>query len=257
MRIAYAGLRRQEEFKALAQKLGFTPLLFPTQATEKVPVPEWEDHLLELGRGVDLFLATTGVGVRDLLQGAKTLGLDLRGPLAEAHRLARGAKAARVLQEEGLPPQATGDGTSSSLIPLLPEGMGKAALQLYGKPLPLLETALRERGYQVLPLMPYRHLPNPEGIRALEEGILKGAVEAVAFVAAIQVEFLFEGAEDPKALQEALNTRVKAVAVGRVTADALREWGVRPFYVDEKERMGSMLQGFRKALEEEPWATSP
>lgn len=53
-------------------------------------------------------------------------------------------------------------------------------------------------------------------------------MDALAFVAAIQVEFLFEGAKDPKALREALNTRVKALAVGRVTADALREWGSSP-----------------------------
>ncbi|RTH39256.1 uroporphyrinogen-III synthase, partial [Thermus scotoductus] len=118
MRIAYAGLRRREEFKALAEKLGFTPLLLPAQSTERVPVPEYRDRLRELSQGVDLFLATTGVGVRDLLEGGRALGLDLKAPLAQAHRLARGAKAARVLREEGLPPHATGDGTSPSLIPL-------------------------------------------------------------------------------------------------------------------------------------------
>jgi len=251
MRIAYAGLRRKEEFKALAEKLGFTPLLFPVQATEKVPVPEYRDHLRELARGVDLFLATTGVGVRDLLEAASVLDLDLRPALEGAFRLARGAKAARVLKEAGLSPHATGDGTSPSLLPLLPQGGGRAALQLYGKPLPLLEGALEERGFRVIPLMPYRHLPDREGIRRLEGAVLRGEVEAVAFVAALQVEFLFEEAEDPAALKEAFAARVKALAVGRVTAAALREWGVRPFYVDETERLGSMLQGFRKALQEE------
>ncbi|VCU53335.1 hypothetical protein TTHN1_01104 [Thermus thermophilus] len=251
MRIAYAGLRRKEEFKALAEKLGFTPLLFPVQATEKVPVPEYRDHLRALAQGVDLFVATTGVGVKDLLEAGKALGLDLRKPLEGAFRLARGAKAARTLRELGLPPHAVGDGTSKSLLPLLPQGPGKAALQLYGKPLPLLENALAERSYRVLPLMPYRHLPDLEGISRLEEALLGGEVDALAFVAAIQVEFLFEEAKDPKALKEVLNTRVKPLAVGRVTADALREWGVSPFYVDETERLGSMLQGFRKALQKE------
>ncbi|RTH38762.1 uroporphyrinogen-III synthase, partial [Thermus scotoductus] len=71
MRIAYAGLRRREEFKALAEKLGFTPLLLPAQSTERVPVPEYRDRLRELSQGVDLFLATTGVGVRDLLEGGR------------------------------------------------------------------------------------------------------------------------------------------------------------------------------------------
>ncbi len=257
MRIAYAGLRRKEEFKALAEKLGFIPLLFPVQATERVPVPEYQDHLWDLARGVDLFLATTGVGVKDLLKAGQALGLDLKKALERAFRLARGAKAARALKEAGLPPHAVGDGTSPSLLPLLPQGRGIAALQLYGKPLPLLEKALEERGYRLLPLLPYRHLPDPEGILGLEEAVLEGRVDALAFVAAIQVEFLFEGAKDPKALREALSSRVKALAVGRVTADALREWGVRPFYVDETERLGSLLQGFRKTLKEEAWATSP
>ncbi|WP_018110392.1 uroporphyrinogen-III synthase [Thermus igniterrae] len=257
MRIAYAGLRRKEEFRALAQKLGFSPLLLPTQATEKVFLPEYQDHLQALGEGVDLLVATTGVGVRDLLQDGEALGLDLRGVFARARRLARGAKAARVLKEEGLPPHAVGDGTSPSLLPLLPQGPGRSALQLYGKPLPLLEKALAQRGFQVLPLMPYRHLPDPAGIRRLEEAILEEEVDAVAFVAAIQVEFLFEGAHHPAALREALNTRVKALAVGRVTADALREWGVEPFYTDPTERLGSMLQGFRRALEEGWCTTSP
>ncbi|WP_413217701.1 uroporphyrinogen-III synthase (plasmid) [Thermus oshimai] len=254
MRIAYAGLRRKEEFKALAEKLGFTPLLLPVQATERVPVPEYTEALEALARGVDLFLATTGVGVKDLLQAGEALGLDLKRPLQQAHRLARGEKAARALRALGLPPHATGDGTSPSLLPLLPEGPGRAALQLYGKPLPLLERALEERGFQVLPLLPYRHLPDLKGLRRLEEAVLRGEVEAVAFVAALQVEFLFEGARDPEALREALNTRVLPLAVGRVTADALREWGVERFFVSETERLGAMLQAFRK---EAVWATSP
>ncbi len=125
-----------------------------------------------------------------------------------------------------------------------------AALQLYGKPLPALEQALEERGYQVLPLMPYRHLPDPEGIRHLEKAILAGEVDAVAFVAAIQVEFLFEGAREPMELRRTFHHEVKTLAVGRVTADALREWGVQPFYVDEQERLGSMLQGFLRLCQE-------
>ncbi|WP_243027014.1 uroporphyrinogen-III synthase [Thermus albus] len=250
MRLAYTGFRRREEFKVLAKKLGFTPLLFPVQATEKVPVPEYWDALWRLASGVDLFLATTGVGVRELLEGGRALGLDLEGSLRRAHRLARGTKAARTLRELGHPPHGVGDGTSLSLVPLLPEGPGAAALQLYGKPLPLLEKVLEEKGYRVLSLMPYRHLPDPKGIHLLEEGILAGGVDAVAFVAAIQVEFLFEGARNPEGLKEAFRRGVRAVAVGRVTADALREWGVAPFYVDQQERLGSMLQGFLRALRE-------
>lgn len=250
MRIAYAGLRRKEEFRILAEKLGLTPLLFPVQATEKVPVPEYRDHLRHLGEGVDLLVVTTGVGVKDLLEGSRALGLTLQEPLKRAYRLARGTKAARALRELGLPPHGVGDGTSASLLPLLPHGPGIAALQLYGKPLPLLEKALEERGYLVLPLMPYRHLPDPDGIHLLEEAILTKGAEAVAFVAAIQVEFLFEGARNPAELRRAFHHGVKALAVGRVTADALREWGVRPFYVDEGERLGSMLQGFLRLCRE-------
>ncbi len=248
MRIAYAGLRRWTEFKALAEKLGHTPLFYPTQATEPVPVPEYAKALGELAQGVDLFLATTGVGVRDLLRAGEALGLDLKAPLLRARRLARGSKAALFLKEEGLPPEAVGDGTSPSLLPFLPQGPGKAALQLYGKPLPFLEKALEEKGFSVLPLMPYRHRPNPQGIRALERAVLEGEVEAVAFVAAIQVEFLFEGALDPRALAQALDGKVWALAVGRVTADALREWGVRRFYAPKAERLGAMLMGFQKEV---------
>ncbi|MFD3004687.1 uroporphyrinogen-III synthase [Thermus tengchongensis] len=250
MRIAYAGLRRREEFKSLATKLGLMPLLLPVQATEKVSVPEYQDHLRRLGEGVDLFVATTGIGVRELLEGGRVLELDLKGSLENALRLARGTKAARVLRDLGLAPHGVGDGTTPSLLPLLPQGPGVAALQLYGKPLPLLEQALEDRGYEVLPLMPYRHLPDPEGIRLLEETILAKEVQAVAFVAAIQVEFLFEGARNPSELRRTFQHEVKALAVGRVTADALREWGVQPFYVDEQERLGSMLQGFLRLYRE-------
>ncbi len=80
MRIAYAGLRRKEEFRILAEKLGLTPLLFPVQATEKVPVPEYWDHLRRLAEGVDLLVATTGVGVRDLVEGAEPLDCPCRSP---------------------------------------------------------------------------------------------------------------------------------------------------------------------------------
>lgn len=250
MRIAYTGLRRKEEFRILAEKLGLTPLLFPVQATEKVPVPEYGDRLRRLAEGVNLLVATTGVGVKDLAEDGRALGLALVEPLKSAHRLARGTKAARALTDLGLPPHGVGDGTTPSLLPLLPQGPGVAALQLYGKPLPLLEQALEKRGYEVLPLMPYRHLPNPGNIRLLEEAILAKEVEAVAFVAAIQVDFLFEGARSPAGLRRTLQHEVNALAVGRVTADALREWGVQPFYVDEQERIGSMLQGFLRLVQE-------
>lgn len=74
--------------------------------------------------------------------------------------------------------------------------------------------------------------------------ITEEKVDAVTFTSAPQIRFLTEYAGSRGMLQamlEAFETGVLAVAVGRITADALKEAGIRRIVMPEQERMGSMI----------------
>lgn len=95
------------------------------------------------------------------------------------------------------------------------------------------------------PILPYKHIPpREEDISLLVDEIIQGKVDAVAFTSAPQFRFLADFAKDHgrlEAVLEAFRGPVIAVAVGKVTAQGLREEGITRLLVPEDERMGSMM----------------
>ncbi len=74
-------------------------------------------------------------------------------------------------------------------------------------------------------------------------------LDAVTFTCAVAVHHVFEMAADVDALVAAFESDVVAVAVGPVTAEALRDRGVRRLLEPERARLGSMVHALAGCLE--------
>ncbi|MCD8501481.1 MAG: uroporphyrinogen-III synthase, partial [Bacillaceae bacterium] len=73
---------------------------------------------------------------------------------------------------------------------------------------------------------------------------LKREIDAICFTTAIQVRSLFNFAKEHPHFSEIVNAfdkDIKAVAVGKVTAEALRDYGIENYLAPEHERMGAMI----------------
>jgi uroporphyrinogen-III synthase len=118
-------------------------------------------------------------------------------------------------------------------------------LQLHGEPVPRLVDALVTKGATVHSVLPYRHIPpETETLTALCREVLDRLVDAVCFTTAVQVRYLFDYAKRERCdrqLLAAFEEGTLAVAVGKVTAEALREEGLERLLVPDHERMGAML----------------
>lgn len=74
--------------------------------------------------------------------------------------------------------------------------------------------------------------------------LLRNELDAVCFTTAIQVRSLFEFAREQGYLADIVHsfqTNVLAVAVGKVTAEALKEECIEKLLAPEYERVGAMI----------------
>jgi uroporphyrinogen-III synthase len=250
--IAVTGPRKGEEFERMIAKFGGSTLLRPAQGTVFVDDTQIEEQLAGLIRApADWLILTTGVGTEALMNMAEKLGLAAQflDTLKRMRLAARGYKTVNVLRKLGLTPEVRDDdGTTAGLLrEMQPYDLhGKrVALQLYGDPAPRVTGALAERGAICEELLPYRHIAPEDGVvDLLLEEITGSIVSAVAFTSTVQVRYVMDRAVKLGILNEvraAFGERVLAVAVGKVTAEALHEEGVSRVLFPEEERMGSMV----------------
>ncbi|MBD3920719.1 uroporphyrinogen-III synthase [Paenibacillus sp. PR3] len=250
--IAVTGPRKADEMARMISKFGGTAVIRPAQGTVFLDDSQFAEQLQSLIENpVDWLVLTTGVGTEALLATAEKLGqLDrfietLRG----VHIAARGYKTVNVLRKAGLTPEVRDeDGTTAGLLQLLNAYnlTGKrVGLQLYGDPAPKLNAVLEARGAICEEILPYRHiLPEGDAIQLLLGEIIADEVDAVAFTSTVQVRCLMSEAAVAGVRDQVLRAfegHVLAVAVGKVTAEALREEGVTRVLFPEEERMGSMV----------------
>ncbi|MFS0725753.1 uroporphyrinogen-III synthase [Paenibacillus sp. 1P07SE] len=250
--IAITGPRKAEEMSRMIAKFGGTAVVRPAQGTVFLDDSRIREQLTALiEQPAEWLILTTGVGTEALMQTAEQLGLEepFRRALSRMKLAARGYKTVGVLKKLGLAPAARDlDGTTAGLLREM-EGIDltgrRVALQLYGDPAPRITAMLAARGAHCEELLPYRHIP-PEGdvTERLIEEIVSGAVDAVALTSTVQVRYMMGCAAKLGRLDEVLRAfaeRVLAVAVGKVTAEALREEGVERVLYPEEERMGNMV----------------
>ncbi|PPA70163.1 uroporphyrinogen-III synthase [Jeotgalibacillus proteolyticus] len=251
-KVVIGGGRKIEEISTLIEKQGGIPISRPLQGTVFLAEKEVEPSLRKLVyEGADLLIFTTGIGFETLLRLSKELGFEE----AFLHRIkhtpvaSRGYKTLNALRRTGIKPVAVDeDGTTQGLIRGL-EGIdlsGKHIIvQLHGESAPALMDFLKSRGAAVETILPYQHIPpEQETIDLLCQELLDGKVDAVCFTTKVQVHSLFAYARE-KGISDQISYALKSsavpVAVGKVTAEALREEGINEYVIPEHERMGAMI----------------
>ncbi|QGQ99382.1 uroporphyrinogen-III synthase [Paenibacillus psychroresistens] len=259
-RVALTGPRRAEDLSKFVVKLGGIPLIRPAQGTVFLEDAHVEDEIRRLLKeNVDWFIFTTGLGIETLLRIADNMELldAFMSKLKRAKLAARGYKAIGALKKLGLETMARDDdGTSAGLVRALAEhdltGC-RVALQLHGDPAPKLVQYLQEQNAEFREILPYRHVPpEREVLVSLVAEILNGEIDAVTFTSGPQVRFIFAYAAEQGVLAELLAAfagPTVAVAVGKYTADVVREAGVSRVIYPQEERMGNMILAFVEYLE--------
>ncbi|MFC5647814.1 uroporphyrinogen-III synthase [Paenibacillus solisilvae] len=255
--IALTGPRKADELGRMVNKFGGTALMRPAQGTVFLDDTHIEQQLKALiEHPADWIILTTGVGTEALMQTADKLGLSdlFLAVLGQMRIAARGYKTVNVLRKLGLTPEVRDDdGTTAGLLRRMEHYDlcgSRVALQLYGDPAPRLIAELAVRGANCEELLPYRHIP-PEGdvVEQLVEEIIAGQVDAVTLTSTVQIRYLMGCAAKLgklDAVRDAFGSSVLAVAVGKVTAEAVQEEGVQRVLFPEEERMGSMVIAMSK-----------
>jgi uroporphyrinogen-III synthase len=253
--VAVTAARRKEELGALLDRRGARVVHAP--AIRIVPLAD-DSELVAATRAVlaapvDLVVATTGVGFRGWLEAAEAWDLPLVEHLRPARVLARGPKARGAIRGGGLVDAWSPESESSAevLEHLLSGAEGplagrRIAVQLHGDPLPDFVERLRATGADVLTVPVYRWVL-PEDVvpvQRLVGSVIAGAVDAVTFTSAPAAASLLQVARDLGRRDElvaALSGRVRAIAVGSVTAGPLEAAGI-PTWQPERSRLGALAR---------------
>jgi uroporphyrinogen-III synthase len=253
--VAVTAARRKEELGALLDRRGARVVHAP--AIRIVPLAD-DTELVAATRAVlaapvDLVVATTGVGFRGWLEAADAWDLPLVEHLRGARVLARGPKARGAIRGGGLVDAWSPESESSAevLEHLLSGAEGplagrRIAVQLHGDPLPDFVEGLRAGGADVLTVPVYRWvLPEDVGpVRRLVGSVVAGAVDAGTFTSAPAAASLLQVAGElgrHADLVAALRARVRAIAVGPVTAGPLEAAGI-PTWQPERARLGALAR---------------
>ncbi|MFC5647659.1 uroporphyrinogen-III synthase [Paenibacillus solisilvae] len=251
-RVVITGSRKIRELSEIIARQGGEPIVRSQQGLLVLQEQDVECHLFQLlESGTDWAIFTTGTGLEALLEQAERIGI--RDRLLDMLRCskvgARGYKTFALLKQHGIQPIVMDeDGTTKGLIHALQgyeyAGQG-VAIQLHGEPMPELVSFFEGRGAVVRAILPYKHVaPVKEVSRRLSREIEEGSVDAVCFTTAVQVRYFFQYANNHGhylEINESFRNWVLAVAVGRVTAEALKEEGVKRVLAPENERMGAMI----------------
>jgi len=259
-RIAITASRKTDEMSTIVKKLGGIPLLRTAQVVVEVEAAavDYEVSML-LDSGVDWVILTTAIGSELLTVAANRIGKsdDWLWLLRETHIAARGYKTIQYLKTLGV--EATvrdEDGTTSGLLRALQTHDFQekhVAVQLYGDSAPRLMTWLIEQNADIHEIFPYRHVPpNILVMNKLLSEIIAGQIDAVTFNSTPQVRYVMAYAREQGLDQQLVSAfqTVIAVAVGKVTAEALKEEGIDRVVTPDTERMGSMMMALAKYFED-------
>lgn len=260
-RIGVTAARKAEEQVALLERRGATVTWAPALSADPHRVDEASLRATTeqvLAGPVDLFIATTGVGMKAWFEAAEEWGLldRLLEALGAAQILARGPKSVGALRARGLRERWSPE--SEELDDVLQHLQGRdlsgqrIVVQEHGQALVTLVQALRRQGAVVEPVTVYRlaaaHDPSP--LYALVDLVADRQLDAVTFTSAPAIAAFMEAAASTgrrDAVLTALRTDVVACCVGPVTAAAFAPWNV-PTTFPDRSRTGAMVKHLETAL---------
>ena len=254
-RVGVTAARKVEEQVGLLERRGAEVVWAPALSLEANLVEDAELRIATddvLSRPIDLFLATTGTGLRTWFAAAERWGLRtaLLERLAGAEILARGPKSVGALRANGL--REAWSPESEEFEDVLAHLRGRdltgrrIVVQEHGQSLSMVAHALRRRGADVSSVAVYRVVAaeDPERMFHLIDQIADRTVHAVTFTAAPAVAALMEAAGSTGRREDvvsAFQADVLASCVGPVTAAAFELWGVPTIFPD-RSRLAAMIK---------------
>ena len=260
-RIGVTAARKVEEQVALLERRGAAVEWAPALSLEPNHV---DDAALRaatddvITRPVDLFLATTGIGVRAWLDACERWGLleEVLDVLGRAEILARGPKSVGALRARGLrelwaPESECFDDVLAHLRGRDLSGL-RIVVQEHGQSLSMVAHALRRQGADVTTVTVYRvaSADDPGPMFKLIDLIADRELDAVTFTSAPAVAALMEAAASTGRRDEvviAFQSDAVAACVGPVTAAAFEMWGV-PTMFPERSRLLAMVKQLETEL---------
>ncbi|RLV48270.1 uroporphyrinogen-III synthase [Nocardioides mangrovicus] len=205
-----------------------------------------------LGRRVDLFLATTGIGMRTWFDAVEDWGMldRLVETLGAAEILARGTKAVGALRQRGL--RELWAPASERFEDVLEHLRGRdltgrrIVVQEHGQSLSMVAHALRRQGADVTTVTVYRvaSAEDPGPMFRLVDRIADRGLDAVTFTSAPAVGAVMAAAGSVGRRDDvvgAFQADVLACCVGPVTSEAFEMWGVPTIYPD-RARTAAMVK---------------
>lgn len=260
-RVGVTAARRAEEQIALLERRGAEVVHAPALSVDPNRIDE--DALLAatrqvLAAPVDIFVATTGIGLKSWFTAAERWGLQERllAHLGAAEILARGPKSVGVIRRFGL--RELWAPESEEFEDVLGHLRGRdlagrrIVVQEHGQSLSMAAHALRRLGASVETVAVYRveGAEDPEPMFGLIEQIAARRVHAVTFTAAPAVAAMMAAATSTGQRDDvvsAFQADVVASCVGPVTAAAFEMWGVPSVYPD-RSRLAAMVKQLEAEL---------
>lgn len=268
-RIGVTAARRAEEQIALLERRGAEVVHAPALSVDPNRIDEVALKAATealIGQDIDIFLATTGIGMKSWLEAAGRWGLaeDLLETLGKAEILARGPKSVGALRRFGLrelwaPESEFFEDVLGHLRGRDLTGL-RIVVQEHGQSLSMAAHALRRLGAEVTTVTVYRvaTADDVEPMFNLVEEVAERRVHAVTFTAAPAVGAMMEAAASTGRRDEvisAFQADVIASCVGPVTAAAFEMWGVPSIY-PERSRLTAMIKQLETELPSRATGTS-
>ncbi len=205
-----------------------------------------------LAEPVDMFIATTGIGVKAWFKKAEEWGLlePLLTALGSAEILARGPKSVGALRRSGLRELWSPDSERFEDVLAHLRGRDLAdkriVVQEHGQSLSTVAHALRRQGAHVRVVTIYRveGATDPAPMFRLVDLIAERKLDAVTFTSAPAVASLMDMAGAVGRREEliaAMQADVIATCVGPVTAEAFEMWGI-PTIQPDRSRLTAMVK---------------
>ncbi len=268
-RIGVTAARRAEEQIALLERRGAAVVHAPALSVDPNRIDEvalLAATKAVLAQPVDIFLATTGIGMKSWLTACERWGLkdDLVAHLAGAEILARGPKSVGALRRFGLRERWAPE--SEEFEDVLAHLRGRdlrgrrIVVQEHGQSLSMAAHALRRLGADVTTVTVYRvdAAEDLEPMFGLVEAVVEDRIDAVTFTAAPAVAAMMAAAATAGRRDEligAFQADVIASCVGPVTAAAFEMWGVPSIY-PERSRLAAMVKQLETELPSRAGGTS-
>ncbi|WP_460800205.1 uroporphyrinogen-III synthase [Nocardioides pacificus] len=260
-RIGVTAARKVEEQIALLERRGARVDWGPALSSNPNRVDDAELRAATddvLARPVDMFLATTGIGMRTWFEAAERWGIleDLLAAIRGSQILARGPKSVGALRRQGLRElwAPASERFEDVLAHLRGRGLGgmRIVVQEHGQSLSMVAHALRRQGADVTVVSVYRvaGADDPAPLFRLIDLIAECKLDAVTFTSAPAVAALMDAAGVTGRRDEvvaAFQADVVAACVGPVTAAAFELWGV-PTIQPERSRLGAMVKQIETEL---------